>query len=169
MNRVTLNSTLNRAAAAALFFCVIGLVLGSIIKPASAEFRRETLTLVLGGGSGAKVPIDIEVAASSEEKSQGLMFRRSLGDRQGMLFEYEGPQEITMWMKNTYIPLDMVFIRTDGTVHRIAAMTEPFSEDVIASMGDAIAVLELNGGAAGRLGLKPGDRIEHAFFKPRAK
>jgi len=159
MNRVTLNSTLNRAAAAALFFCVIGLVLGSIIKPASAEFRRETLTLVLGGGSGAKVPIDIEVAASSEEKSQGLMFRRSLGDRQGMLFEYEGPQEITMWMKNTYIPLDMVFIDAHQRIVKIAERTEPQSLATVAAPEPVTAVLELKGGEAARRGIRVGNRV----------
>ena len=136
---------------------------------ALAEFRHESLNLVLGGGAGAKIKIDIEVAASDQEKSQGLMFRRSLGETQGMLFQYDGPQEITMWMRNTYIPLDMVFIRADGTVHRIAAMTEPFSEAVVASAGDVLGVLELNGGAAGRLGLKAGDKVEHAFFKTGTK
>ena len=86
-----------------------------------------------------------------------------------MLFFYETPQEITMWMRNTYIPLDMVFIRADGTVHRIEARTEPLSENIIASRGDVTACLELAGGAAERLGLKPGDRVEHRFFKPAAK
>jgi hypothetical protein len=69
-----------------------------------------------------------------------------------------------MWMRNTYIPLDMVFIRPDGTVHRIAAMTEPLSETTIASGGDVSAVLELNGGAAARLGLKVGDKVRHGHF-----
>ena len=86
-----------------------------------------------------------------------------------MLFFYETPQEITMWMRNTYIPLDMVFIRADGTVHRIEARTEPLSEDIIASRGDVVACLELAGGAAERLGLKPGDRVDHRLFRSAGK
>jgi uncharacterized membrane protein (UPF0127 family) len=84
-----------------------------------------------------------------------------------MLFFYERPMEITMWMRNTLIPLDMVFIRPDGIVHRIEAWTKPFSEEIISSRAPVSACLELAGGAAERLGLKPGDRIEHPLFKPR--
>jgi uncharacterized membrane protein (UPF0127 family) len=72
-------------------------------------------------------------------------------------------------MRNTYIPLDMVFIRADGIVHRIEARTEPLSETIISSRGDVTACLELAGGAAERLGLKPGDRVEHSYFKPSKK
>jgi len=89
-------------------------------------------------------------------------------DTSGMLFFYETPQEITMWMRNTYIPLDMVFIRADGTVHRIEAMTEPLSERIIGSGGDVVACLELAGGAAQRLGLKPGDRGDSVTRLQRA-
>jgi uncharacterized membrane protein (UPF0127 family) len=69
-----------------------------------------------------------------------------------------------MWMKNTYIPLDMVFIRADGTVHRIAARTEPFSERMISSEGLVSGVLEIAGGRAEQLGLKPGDKVRHRLF-----
>ena len=127
--------------------------------------RRETLKLVTAHGTHV---IDVEVADTPQEKAQGLMFRTHLDDNRGMLFAYDAPQEITMWMRNTYIPLDMVFIRADGTVHRIEALTEPLSEDIIASRGDVTACLELAGGAAERLGLKPGDRVEHRFFSPAA-
>lgn len=123
--------------------------------------RRETLTLETS--AGPKV-INIEVADSGEEKARGLMFRTSLGDTSGMLFPYPQPQELSMWMKNTFIPLDMVFIRSNGTVHRIEARTEPLSERVIGSKGDVTAVLELAGGAAERLGLKAGDKIVHPHF-----
>ena len=81
-----------------------------------------------------------------------------------MLFLNAAPREQTMWMRNTYIPLDMVFIRADGTVHRIAAMTEPHSEEIISSNGPVSAVLEIAGGAAQRLGLKPGDKVRHRHF-----
>jgi uncharacterized membrane protein (UPF0127 family) len=123
--------------------------------------RRETLKL----HTAATVHvINVEIADTPQEKAQGLMFRTSLADDQGMLFFYDTPQEITMWMRNTYIPLDMVFIRADGVVHRIAARTEPLSEAIIGSRGDVSACLELAGGAAERLGLKAGDRVEHRFF-----
>jgi uncharacterized protein len=136
------------------------LALASLLHPAYA-MRRETLKLVTAHGTQV---IDVEIADTAQEKAQGLMFRTHLDDNRGMLFAYDTPQEITMWMRNTYIPLDMVFIRADGTVHRIEALTEPLSEDIIASRGDVTACLELAGGAAERLGLKPGDRVEHQFF-----
>jgi uncharacterized protein len=101
---------------------------------------------------------DIEVMTTMGERARGLMFRRSLPAKSGMLFVYDRPQAAAMWMKNTYIPLDMVFIAEGGTVHRIEANTEPFSTALIASEGDIIAVLELNAGEAARVGLKPGDR-----------
>ena len=126
--------------------------------------RRETLTLETAGGP--KV-INIEIADGPEEKARGLMFRTALADTSGMLFPYPQPQELTMWMRNTYISLDMVFIRADGLVHRIEVRTEPLSERVIASNGDVTAVLELAGGAAERLGLKPGDRVKHSHFNPK--
>jgi uncharacterized membrane protein (UPF0127 family) len=101
---------------------------------------------------------DIEVMTTFGERAKGLMFRRSLPAKSGMLFVYDRPQAATMWMKNTYIPLDMVFITQDGTVHRIEANTEPFSTALISSEGDIVAVLELNAGEAARIGLKRGDR-----------
>ena len=128
--------------------------------------QRETLKLVTANATHV---IDIEIADTPAEKAQGLMFRTRLDDKSGMLFFYEAPQEITMWMRNTYIPLDMVFIRADGTVHRIESRTEPLSEDIIASRGNVTACLELAGGAAERLGLKPGDRVEHRYFQAAGK
>ena len=134
----------------------------SLLYPAHAMLR-ETLKLLTAQGTQV---IDVEITESLEEKAQGLMFRTRLSDKSGMLFFYETPQEVTMWMRNTYIPLDMVFIRADGVVHRIESYTVPLSEDIIASRGDVTACLELAGGAAERLGLKPGDRVEHRYFQP---
>jgi uncharacterized protein len=130
----------------------------------AADMRHETLGLITASGTKT---IDIEIAVSMEEQMRGLMFRTSLADNNGMLFPYSPPRELTMWMKNTYIPLDMVFIRADGVVHRIEARTEPLSETVIASGGPMAAVLELAGGAAERLGLKAGDTIDHPLFKAK--
>jgi uncharacterized protein len=128
-----------------------------------ATMRTEQLTLVTATGEHK---FTIEIAESGADKARGLMFRRTMADDAGMLFPYEPPQEATMWMKNTYLSLDMVFIRADGVVHRIEAGTEPFSEAVITSGGDVAAVLELKAGISQKIGLKPGDRALNAYFKP---
>ncbi len=142
------------------------LLLAMAVTEGRAEMRRDPLKLVTGSGEHS---FQVEVANTSEEKARGLMFRRSLADDAGMLFPYEPPQEATMWMRNTYISLDMVFIRADGIVHRIEEGTEPFSERVIASGGDVLAVLELRAGIAAKIGLKAGDRVFHPLFQRPAK
>jgi len=134
--------------------------------PVAAKMRVDRLWLVTG--SGQETPIDVEVAEAPKEKELGLMFRTELADNQGMLFPFGEPREISMWMHNTYIPLDMVFIRADGVVHRIESRAEPLSDRLISSQGPVAAVLELAGGAAERLGLKPGDRVRHPIFKAGA-
>ena len=128
---------------------------------ATKPLREERLELVTATGVHA---LDVEVAATPELQAFGLMYRTSLPDTKGMLFPHKKPTELTMWMRNTYIPLDMVFILADGTVHRIEARTEPLSERIIASEGPVTAVLEIAGGNAERLGLKPGDKVRHALF-----
>ena len=110
-------------------------------------------TLVLKTESGDH-NFTIEVATTDEERARGLMYRRSLPENAGMLFIYDRPQRAAMWMKNTLIPLDMVFIAADGRVHRIESHTEPFSTAPIESEGEVAAVLELNAGQAGKIGLK---------------
>ena len=115
-------------------------------------------TLVLRTASGDH-SFNIEVMVTNQERALGLMFRRSLPENSGMLFIYDPPQPATMWMKNTLIPLDMVFISADGRVHRIEENAEPFSEALIPSDGDIVAVLELNGGEADKIGLKRGDKV----------
>ncbi|NJM55700.1 MAG: DUF192 domain-containing protein [Verrucomicrobiae bacterium] len=127
---------------------------------------RDTVWLVTGG---KELPIEVEIAATAEESAMGLMYRTELAENQGMLFPSPYPRELSMWMRNTFIPLDMVFIRADGVVHRIEAMTEPHSEAIISSKGLVLAVLELKGGAAARLGLKAGDVVRHATFNNRER
>jgi uncharacterized protein len=117
-----------------------------------------TGTLVLKTATGDHA-FNIEVMASDQERALGLMFRRSLPENSGMLFIYDPPQPATMWMKNTLIPLDMVFISADARVHRIESNAEPFSETLIPSNGDVVGVLELNGGEAGKIGLRRGDKV----------
>ncbi len=149
---------------AAPLFAVAALLV-VLTGPVCARMRVDKLWLVIGAGQ--ETPIDVEMAETPKEKELGLMFRTELADNQGMLFPYGAPQEVTMWMHNTYIPLDMVFIRADGTVHRIEQRAEPLSDRIISSEGQVSAVLEMAGGAAGRLGLKPGDRIRHPLFGAR--
>jgi hypothetical protein len=115
-------------------------------------------TLVLETASGAH-SFTIEVATTEAERELGLMFRRSLPQDGGMLFLYDQPQPIAMWMKNTLIPLDMVFIDAAGRVHRIETHAEPFSTTPIPSDGEVQAILELNAGTADTIGLKAGDKV----------
>jgi uncharacterized membrane protein (UPF0127 family) len=149
------------AQAALLFFC-LSLTMG--IFAAEAKPRKDKLTLHTA--SGAHV-IEIEVVESEADKALGLMYRSKVPPNTGMLFPYGKPQELTMWMRNTYASLDMIFINADGTVHRIEHRTEPLSEHIIASNGPVVAVLELAAGEASRLAVKPGDRVQHATFKSR--
>ena len=101
----------------------------------------------------------VEVARTPEEQARGLMNRPSLEPGRGMLFPYDQPQPASFWMKNTLIPLDIIFIRPDGTIARIAANTVPMSLEPIPSLEDVSAVLEIPGGRAAELGIAPGDRV----------
>ena len=101
----------------------------------------------------------VEVAATMEQQQKGLMFRTAMGPDEGMLFPSDVPEQRSFWMKNTVIPLDIVFIGPDHLISNIAANAVPYSETPIPSSGAAIAVLELNGGRAAQLGIMPGARV----------
>lgn len=103
--------------------------------------------------------VTVELARTREELSRGLMYRTELAEDAGMLFVFAGEAERSFWMKNTPIPLDILYIRDDGTVHSIAANTTPYSEKNVPSRGPARYVLEVPGGWAARHGVKPGDRV----------
>ena len=109
----------------------------------------------------------VEMATTEEEKTTGLMYRKELAEGKGMLFDFSPEQEVSMWMKNTYIPLDMIFIRADGRILRIAENTEPLSTKIIPSRGPAKGVLELIAGTAQKYGIAPGDRVAHPLFNGR--
>ena len=128
---------------------------------ATGEFRTDKLTVVSDSGEHS---FNVELAETKEQQARGLMFRRSLGKREGMLFIHKEPSFLTMWMRNTYIPLDMIFIRANGAIHRIEPHTEPFSERIIESGARVTAVLEVAAGVSEELGLKPGDIVRHAHF-----
>ncbi len=106
----------------------------------------------------------VEIAATPSERATGLMYRKQLADKTGMLFDFSPPREIMMWMKNTYISLDMIFIRADGRILRIAKNTKPLSTRIISSMGPARAVLEVPAGTAMKYGIQPGDRVKYPWF-----
>jgi uncharacterized membrane protein (UPF0127 family) len=113
------------------------------------------------------VVFEVEIAVTDEERSLGLMFRRELPEGRGMLFDFRSEGPVTMWMKNTYVSLDMIFIRADGTIARIAENTEPLSEAHIVSGAPVKAVLEVVAGTAKRLGIRPGDKVGHRIFGGR--
>ena len=155
----------SRAASwAALLVFVLALLMPA--ADGNARMLKDRLTLKTAGGEHV---IEIEVAESNEDKALGLMYRPKVPPSTGMLFPYGSPQELTMWMRNTYASLDMVFIRADGVVHRIEYGTEPLSERIIGSQGPVTAVLELAAGEAQRLGLKPGDSVVHKSLKGKGR
>jgi uncharacterized membrane protein (UPF0127 family) len=154
-----------------LFTCALALALHgapTLVGPAQAQGAPQTqptttepLEIVTASG---RHTFAVEVMRTDEERARGLMFRRFMPADRGMLFDFKTEQPVLMWMKNTYIPLDMIFISRNGTVTSVAANTEPMSERTISSGPPAFAVLEVNAGVASKIGLKPGDRVVHGLF-----
>lgn len=118
----------------------------------------KVIDLVVESG-GKRLPFKVELAASPEAQTRGLMFRTELGDNEGMLFPSEVPEPRSFWMKNTPLSLDIIFIGPDGRIANIAANTVPYSLDSVSSQGAAIAVLELRAGRSAALGIEPGDKV----------
>jgi uncharacterized protein len=145
------------AAAAVAVFAVMA---GSGVRAASFG------TLEIATKTGVQM-FSVEMATTEDEKQKGLMYRRELADGKGMLFDFSPEQQISMWMKNTYISLDMIFIRADGRILRIAENTEPESTAIISSGGLARGVLEVPAGTAKKYGIAPGDRVSHPLFGKR--
>jgi uncharacterized membrane protein (UPF0127 family) len=114
--------------------------------------------------AGRDLKFDIELALDDEHRSHGLMFRKKLGPYEGMLFDFFQEMPVAFWMKNTLIPLDMLFIAADGTIKHIHANAVPQTTDPIPSNYPVRAVLEINGGSAALLGIKPGDKVKHPIF-----
>ncbi len=131
------------------------------VPPASLAADARTLVFKTDSGPHS---FTIELAGTEQQRVMGLMYRRSLPADAGMLFLYDTPQPILMWMKNTIIPLDMIFIGADRRVHRIEKRTEPFSTALIPSDGAVQGILEVNAGTADAIGLKPGDEVVYPDF-----
>ena len=140
-------------------------VIGLVVMLAGAAYAQALEALTIAPQGGQRQSFQVEVARNDADRAQGLMYRRSMPANRGMLFDFGRVEPVSMWMQNTYLPLDMLFVRQDGTIARIAANTEPLSTRTIPSGEPVLAVLELNAGTAARLGIKPGDRIEHPLFK----
>jgi uncharacterized membrane protein (UPF0127 family) len=133
-------------------------------KAQSLAFEPGAVVVTADDGTSVTHAFQFEVADNHSERSTGLMHRSELGADSGMLFDFGRDRMVSMWMRNTFIPLDMLFISKDGTVQTIAVNTTPHSERSISSRVRVRAVLELPAGTVERLGIKPGDRIEHAMF-----
>ena len=151
------------AAIIALAACSSGQAGSSTAKPAmpanAAEVRHPASgLLVIPLKVGAR-SFRVEVAQSEAEQQQGLMFRTAMGDDEGMIFPRQPPDHAAFWMRNTVIPLDIIFIGTDRRILNIAHGV-PYDETPLPSAGVTLAVLELNGGRAAALGIKPGDRVD---------
>ena len=140
------------------------LALFELTVSATRALSIQSLEIVTSSGV---LVFSVELATTEEEMTTGLMYRKALPDGKGMLFDFSPEQEVSMWMKNTYIPLDMIFIRADGRILRIAENTEPLSTKIIPSNGPARAVLEVPGGTAQKYGIRPGDRVAHPLFNGR--
>lgn len=141
------------------------LAAGFVVAASGTAYAQTLEALSIVGQGGQKQNFQVEVARNDADRAQGLMFRRSMPADRGMLFDFGKVEPVSMWMQNTYISLDMLFVRQDGTIARIAANTEPLSTRTIPSGEPILAVLELNAGTTARLGIKAGDRIEHPLFK----
>ncbi len=141
----------------------------SALRPAPAMHQAQTLPLSeLSIQTAGKSPLHfmVQLAQTPEQQEVGLMWRKQLPPKEGMLFVFDQPKQATFWMENTLISLDLIFISADGTIANIARNAKPKSRDLIPSKGRVIAVLEIAGGRAKALGILPGQRVCHAALVP---
>jgi hypothetical protein len=131
------------------------------LQSGASSVKREALSVETAAGLKS---FQVEVVVEEVDRNRGLMFRRSMAESYGMLFDYDPPQVVGFWMKNTYIPLDIIFIGPEGRIIRIAEQTVPFSLEHIPSGGVTRGVLEINGGLSRKLGIRAGDLVRHRLF-----
>ncbi|HET7803693.1 MAG TPA: DUF192 domain-containing protein [Pseudolabrys sp.] len=144
----------------------LALIVLALCLPSEAVRAAAEQTVEIASKTGVHV-FSVEVADNDADRAKGLMFRRELPEGRGMLFDFHRDQEVSFWMQNTYIPLDMIFIRGDGRILRIEENTEPLSTRMIPSRGPVRAVLEVIGGTSRKLGIAPGDRVASPIFRAR--
>jgi uncharacterized membrane protein (UPF0127 family) len=130
-------------------------------EPAVVAEALEPLEILTERGP---VRFRVAIADTEAERNRGLMYRSVLAEDEGMLFDFQTPRPVAFWMKNTLIPLDMIFIAADGRIANIAENTRPYSLDPVPSAGPVVAVLEIGGGLSAELGIEPGDRVVHRIF-----
>jgi uncharacterized protein len=152
------------AAAFALLFLVMGLLLPAARASDAGSRDTQKLQAVTVVTQNGHQTFTAEFANTPAQRARGLMFKTRLPERQGMLFDFGRDQEIRMWMKNTLIPLDMIFIQSDGRIRRIEQNTKPGSLRPISSNGAVRAVLEMRAGTSKKYGIAPGDRIIRPLF-----
>lgn len=131
---------------------------------AGVTLKEGSYTVIIETQSGQSHAFSVELALTPEQQSQGLMNRTQLDDDKGMLFYFNEAREQSFWMKNTLIPLDMLFIKQSGRIHHIHENAIPHDLTPVKSMGEVVGVLEINGGLSRKLGIQPGDTIKHPFF-----
>jgi uncharacterized membrane protein (UPF0127 family) len=148
-----------RLAAAVLL--AAGLVAALAVPAPAQTAGQATIEIVSSTGVHA---FDVKLATNDAERERGLMFVKELPEGQGMLFDFKTDQPVAFWMHNTYISLDMIFIRGDGTIAHIAENARPMSDALIPSGSPVRAVLEVIAGTAQKLGIKPGDRVSGSIF-----
>ncbi len=141
-----------------LLVAVCATVVAAVTGQAAGD---DTLKIISKSGTHS---FSVELATNELERAKGLMFRKELPDGYGMLFDFHTEQPTQFWMRNTYIPLDMIFIKGDGHILRVAENAKPQSDDLIPSGGPVRAVLEVIGGTARRLGIAPGDTVTGSIF-----
>jgi hypothetical protein len=153
MNPTISATVIERLACAVLFVAAAACF---VLSPTARGAEHQTLEIA--SKTGVHV-FSVELAVTDEERARGLMYRRSVPESYGMLFDFKRDQEVTMWMRNTYVSLDMIFIQSDGRIRRVAENTQTESDKIISSGGPVRAVLEVVAGTARKLGIEPGDRV----------
>ena len=149
---------------AALWLCAAAAPGPSAAQEARTRPDFEEGRLIIATQEGARHAFSVEIADGAAERAYGLMFVRRLAPDRGMLFDYGYEQRVSMWMKNTYVPLDMLFVESDGTIESIVERAAPLTRMPRRSKGRVRAVLEVKGGTADRLDIDPGDRVLHPLF-----
>ncbi len=145
------------------FLFILALIAAPLASRAPAA---EQGTLEIATRSGVRT-FAVDLAVTDEERAKGLMFRKEVPEGYGMLFDFKQEQPVSMWMKNTFVSLDMIFIKNDGRIARIADSTKVQSEDIISSGQPVRAVLEVVAGTAKKYGIAPGDKVAYPLFNGR--
>jgi uncharacterized protein len=142
-----------RSALAALFF----IIAFPALSQQPMTFDKEPL--IIQTASGKKLNFTVEIADTNEQRQRGLMYRKEMAEDAGMIFDFGVSRRVQMWMENTILPLDMLFVDSTGTIRNIKQNAIPYSQDIIDSITDVKYVIELNAGITAKLGIKPGDRV----------